>query len=137
MASTCFLIFKFSCPFTNHLGIVPSTPITTDITVTIMLHRVFNSPARSRYFSLFFLLSFNFILWSARFSLLLLTIIGLVIWPKFGWLVGWFYGVSTFVVYLMPNPFICKKKTVLFQRIRLSINTQFNCQKISFSSYLI
>ena len=24
-----------------------------------------------------------------------------------GWFVG-FYGISTFVVYLMPNPFLCK-----------------------------
>ena len=26
----------------------------------------------------------------------------------FGWLVGWFYGISTFVGYLTPNPFLCK-----------------------------
>ena len=28
----------------------------------------------------------------------------------FGWLVGWlgFYGISTFVGYLMTNPFLCK-----------------------------
>ena len=28
-----------------------------------------------------------------------------------GWLVGWFvefYGISTFVGYLTPNPFLCK-----------------------------
>ena len=25
-----------------------------------------------------------------------------------GWLVGWFYGISTFVSYLTPNPFLCK-----------------------------
>ena len=24
------------------------------------------------------------------------------------WLVGWFYGISTFVGYLMPNPFLYK-----------------------------
>ena len=23
-----------------------------------------------------------------------------------GWLVGWFYGISTFVGYLTPNPFL-------------------------------
>ena len=26
---------------------------------------------------------------------------------RFG-LVGWFYGISTFVGYLTPNPFLCK-----------------------------
>ena len=48
-----------------------------------------------------------------------------------GWLVGWlvrFYGISTFVGYLMPNPFLYKK-SVLFKTIQLSMRTQFNCQK--------
>ena len=35
-----------------------------------------------------------------------------------GWLFG-FYGISTFVGYLMPNPFLC---------------TQFNCQKHLFQA---
>ena len=48
------------------------------------------------------------------------NILGLV------WFVG-FYGISTFVGYLMPNPFLCK--SVLFQTIQFSISTQFNCQK--------
>ena len=43
-----------------------------------------------------------------------------------GWLVG-FYGISTFVCYLMLNPFLYK--TVLFQTILLSMSTQINCQK--------
>ena len=46
------------------------------------------------------------------------------------WLVGWlvgFYGISTFVGYLTPNPFLCK--SVLFKTILFSISTQFNCQK--------
>ena len=46
-----------------------------------------------------------------------------------GWLVGWvFYGISTFVGYLMPNPFLCKI-SVLVQTIQFSLSTQFNCQK--------
>ena len=36
-----------------------------------------------------------------------------------------FYGISTFVGYLMPNPFLFKK-IVPFQ---FTISTQFNCQK--------
>ena len=28
-------------------------------------------------------------------------------WSRFSWFVG-FYGISTFVGYLMPNPFLCK-----------------------------
>ena len=53
-----------------------------------------------------------------------------------GWLVGWlvgFYGISTFVGYLTPNPFLCKKfyfkqfsfQTVLIQLIQFSISTDF------------
>ena len=36
-----------------------------------------------------------------------------------------FYGISMFVGYLMPNPFLYKE-TVLFQAIQFSISTQFN-----------
>ena len=36
----------------------------------------------------------------------------------------WFYGISTFVGYLTPNPFLCKK-SVLFQTIQFSVSTQF------------
>ena len=43
------------------------------------------------------------------------------------WFVG-FYDISTFVGYLMPNPFLCKY-SVLFKTIQFSISTQFNCQK--------
>ena len=42
------------------------------------------------------------------------------------WLFG-FYSISTFVDYLMPNPFLYK--IVPFQTIQYSIGTQFNCQK--------
>ena len=48
-----------------------------------------------------------------------------------GWLVDWlfvFYIISTFVVYLMPNPFLYKY-SILFQTIQFSMSTQFNCQK--------
>ena len=41
---------------------------------------------------------------------------------------GGFYGISTFVGYLKPNPFLCKK-SVLFKTIQFSISTQFNYQK--------
>ena len=43
------------------------------------------------------------------------------------WFVG-FYGISTFVGYLTPNPFLCKY-SVLFKTIQFSISTLFNCQK--------
>ncbi len=36
---------------------------------------------------------------------------GLINTVMVGWLVGWlvgFYGISTFVGYLTPNPFLCK-----------------------------
>ena len=43
------------------------------------------------------------------------------------WFVG-FYGISTFVGCLTPNPFLCKE-SVLFKTIQFSISTQFNFQK--------
>ena len=52
----------------------------------------------------------------------------------FGWLVG-FYGISTFVGYLTPNPIFMQ--IVLFQTIQFSMSTQFNCQNISISSYSV
>ena len=52
---------KSSRPFNNPLVIVPNAPLTI---VTFMFHTLFNSIARSRYFSLFSH-SFCFILWSA------------------------------------------------------------------------
>ena len=36
------------------------------------------------------------------------------------WFVG-FYGISTFVGYLMPNPFVICQKTFLFQTIQADI----------------
>ena len=42
-------------------------------------------------------------------------------------LVG-FYGISTFVGYLIPYSFLYKS-TVLIQTIQFSISTQFICQK--------
>ena len=39
-----------------------------------------------------------------------------------------FYVISTFVCYLMPNPFLYKQ-TVLFQTVQFSISTQFSYQK--------
>ena len=50
----------------------------------------------------------------------------------FGWCVG-FYGISTFVSYLMPNPFLCKL-SALFQTIQFSRSTQFNFQNSSNSA---
>ena len=47
------------------------------------------------------------------------------------WLVGWlvgFHGISTFVGYLMPDPFLYKH-SVLLQTIQFSLSTEFNCQK--------
>ena len=40
----------------------------------------------------------------------------------------WFYGISTFVGYLTPNPFLCKQ-SVLLKTVQFSISTQFNFQK--------
>ena len=58
MVSTCPLISKFWSPLTNHLGIVPSAPITIGITVTLTFHIFFSSQARSTiWLVLFFLLT--------------------------------------------------------------------------------
>ena len=37
----------------------------------------------------------------------------------------WFYGISTIVGYLMPNPFV-NLKTVLFQTLQFRISTNFS-----------
>ena len=47
-----------------------------------------------------------------------------------------FDSISTFVGNLIVNPLLYKL-SVLFQIIQFSINTQFNCQNISISSYSI
>ena len=64
MVSTCPLISNSSSLFNNPLVTVPKEPITNDIIVTFMSHIFFNCLARSWYSS-FFSLSFNFILWLA------------------------------------------------------------------------
>ena len=43
------------------------------------------------------------------------------------WFVG-FYGISTFVGYFTPNPFLCKQ-SVLLKTVQFSISTQLHCQK--------
>ena len=45
----------------------------------------------------------------------------------------WFCGISTFVGYLTPNPFL-SKLSVLFKTIRFSMSKQFNCQKHFFQT---
>ena len=48
-----------------------------------------------------------------------------------------FYGISTFVGYLMPNPFLYKRtviqfsQTVLIQTIQFSININFVCIQLN------
>ena len=47
----------------------------------------------------------------------------------------WFHGISTFVGYLIPNPFSCKQ-LVLFQTIQFSMSTQF-VKNIPISNYSV
>ena len=46
-----------------------------------------------------------------------------------------FYGISTFVGYLMPSPFYTNKQ--FFQKFHFSISTQFNYQTIQFSVSIV
>ena len=64
MVSTRPFNSKSSTLFNNPLVTIPRVPITIGIVVTFKFHSFFNSLARSRYLS-YFLLSFNFTLWSA------------------------------------------------------------------------
>ena len=71
MVSTRPLISKSSSPLNNPSVTVPRTPITIGINATFMCHKVFNSLARSRYLP-FFSISFNFILWSAETTIIII-----------------------------------------------------------------
>ena len=64
IVSSCLLISKSYSSFINPSVTVPRAPITIGIIITFMFHSFFNYLARSIYLS-FFLLSFNFTLWSA------------------------------------------------------------------------
>ena len=89
MVSTCPLISNSFILFTKPLGIAPSVPITTAITVTFMFRVFFSSLARSRY-------RFRFLLILLcglpkrqspllnKISFFFLTITRLVVWPRFG-----------------------------------------------------
>ena len=93
MVSTYSLISKSSCFFTNPLRIIPSSPITSGITVTFMIH--FSSPLRrSKCLSLF---SFSFFycvidqdgnvhyLASSSpffFFFFFWLLLGLIVWPR-------------------------------------------------------
>ena len=63
MVSKCPLVSKSFSSFTNLLGIVPSAPTTTGITVTFMFHSLFffSSLTRSRYLPLFAFFYFLFV----------------------------------------------------------------------------
>ena len=52
---------------------------------------------------------------------------------KTGRLVG-FYGISTFVRYLMRNLFSFEE-SILFQAIHFTMSTQFNCKKKYFKLF--
>ena len=54
MVSTYPLISKSTIPFTNPLGIVPSTPITNGIKFTFIFYKFFSSQVWSWYLSFFF-----------------------------------------------------------------------------------
>ena len=64
---------------------------------------------------------------------------------KDGWLVG-FYGISTLVAYLMPNPFLNKwsdlfqtiqlSQTILIQTIQFSISIDFVYTKLNVKTVL-
>ena len=76
---------------------------------------------------------FSFFFFFTRLELSVSLFLGLI-W--FG--LVWFYGISTIVYHLMPNPFLYIK-TVLFQTIQFSINlvfvyTQLNIQRVLFQT---
>ena len=95
------LISRSSSRFTKPLGIVPSAPITSGITVTFIFHRFFfSSQARSRYLSLFSL-SFNFTLcsaWTAKSTNRQILFYEV-------WSTGWDQMICLYLK--IPNNFVC------------------------------
>ena len=88
IVSTRPLISKSSSSCINHLTTVPRAPITIGISITFMVHSFFNSLARFRYLSFFFVFFqfYSVISWTAKpiirqilFFCWLLQ--GLVVWP--------------------------------------------------------
>ena len=62
MVSTRPSTSKSSSPFSNPLVTVPNAPITIGIIVTCMFHNFFDSLARSRYLSFFFIIIIDIII---------------------------------------------------------------------------
>ena len=104
MVSTRPLISKSFSLCTSHLMTASSALTTIVFNVTFMFDSFLSSRARSTYLSLF-LISFSFTQWSVRTakSTIRQVLIIIVIIPLFG-----FNDVSTFVGYLMSNPFLYK-----------------------------
>ena len=92
--STRPVISESPSPCTIRFVTVPRAPITIGTIVTFMFHSFFNLKARLRYLSLFSF-SFNFTLWTAKFTIWqVLSFLLIVI--KSGRLVGirWFVCIS-------------------------------------------
>ena len=79
------LLSKSSSPFTNPSVTVPRTPITMAITATFMFHSFFFDYLEKSKYLFFFLLSFNFTLWS--FGIAKSTIFSSFWLTEIGWFV--------------------------------------------------
>ena len=103
---------KFSSPFSNPLVIVPKAPITIGIIVTFMFHSFFNSLARSKYLSFFYILSVLFCGQPGQKSrqfckFFFRLLLGLVFWPRLGDLSVCQRHIGVYVCHFLGQILVC------------------------------
>ena len=139
---SCPLISKSFSPFANALGIVPSVPVTTDITLTFMSHIFLSSLAKTWYLSFFWF--YSIFCWDDKVhdspGSLWLSLV-LIVWPRLGVLslshvlwVSIFRSDSGLCLYHL---FVWSNSIFLHNSLWISFSTQPCLALYSFSAWLL